>query len=150
MIFANGSKRHRNRHNGSNVPQIPPQHSTVSGLKPAPCRQRSPRGGLRLGSSIQRRDLARIQTAATSIPGSRQFFLMHRRPFKNQFSRSGWKVPFDNLEGSNIDLRLVLRVNSVKMRWWVIRGEYSNNYAVEATEFRHEPTVAACHRPWCR
>ena len=150
MTCANGSKRTRNRHNGSNVPQVAPQHSTVSGLKPAPCGQRSLRGGLRQGSSTQRRDLARIQTAAASIPGSRQFFLVHRRPFKNQSSRSGRKVPFGYLKGSNIDLRLVLRVNSVKMRWRVIRGEYSNNYAVEATEFRHEPTVAACHRQSCR
>ena len=36
-------------------------------------------------------------------------------------------MPFENLKRSNIDLRLKLRIYSVKMRWWMIWGEYSNN-----------------------
>ncbi len=58
-------------------------------------------------------------------------------------------MPLENLKLSNIDLSLILRVNSVKMRWRVIWSEYSDNYAVEATEFRHELTLGGCHQQSC-
>ena len=58
-------------------------------------------------------------------------------------------MPFKNLKRSNINLRLIFRVYSVKMRWRMIWSEYSDNYAVEATEFRHELTVRVCHRQLC-
>ena len=88
----------------------------------------------------QRLEPTQWLVAASLFPQSLELLLMERCPFRDESHGTRWQVPRNDRQIVDGDPRFVFSVFSVKMCGRVIGEVHLDDNAVEAADFRHEPT----------
>src|SRR5689334_23142193 len=87
---------------------------------------------------LQRRNAIQRFAAARTLPIVQQFWLVERRPFKDETKR-GWRETSTNRARVDVHGDLVFSMNGMKVRRTMFVEEHADDDAEEARELRHVP-----------
>ena len=66
-----------------------------------------------------------------------EFLPVQSRPFQHQRKPSAAHVPFNNFQRVYVHLNLLVLIDRMKVRRWVVAIEHANDDPIEPTKFRH-------------
>jgi hypothetical protein len=69
-------------------------------------------------------------------------------PIQHQLQRPPWEFTLDNAKPSNLDRRLEVPVNCVKVRWCLITEKHANQNSVELADCGHARALPISYWIW--